>query len=231
MLLFFVSFIAGVLTAIAPCVLPLLPVIVGGSIAGGSRWRAYTITVSLGVSVIIFTLLLKVSTAFINVPQGTWQLISAAILIAFGLVMIFPQLWDRLGFVNALNRSSNKLLATGYQQNSFWGDALMGAALGPVFASCSPTYFVILATVLPASFAMGLLDLVAYAVGLSGFLLLIALAGQRLLGKLGGGIGPGGGVRRRPRGALYLGGRRNGHGYRGETGGLPAQSWIRLLVY
>ena len=196
MLLFLISFIAGVLTAIAPCVLPLLPVIVGGSIAGGSSRRAYTITLSLGVSVIIFTLLLKVSTAFIAVPQSTWQLISAAILIAFGLVMIFPQLWDRLGFVNALNRSSNKLLAAGYQQNSFWGDALMGAALGPVFASCSPTYFVILATVLPASFLMGLADLLAYAVGLSGVLLLIALLGQRLVDKLGVAIEPGGWFRR-----------------------------------
>ena len=196
MILLLISFIAGVLTAIAPCVLPLLPVIVGGSLAGGSKWRAYTISISLGVSVILFTLLLKVSTAFISVPQMFWWWFSGAILITFGLVMIFPRLWDGLGFVNVLNRSSNKLLAAGYQQNSFWGDVLMGAALGPVFSSCSPTYFVILATVLPASFAMGLLDLFAYALGLSGFLLLIALAGQRLVDKLGVAIEPGGWFRR-----------------------------------
>src|SRR3989344_7070294 len=160
MILFLVSFVAGVLTALAPCVLPLLPVIVGGSLSAsakgsGATKRAVIIACSLGISVILFTLLLKVSSAFINVPQSTWQLISGIILIAFGLVMLFPQLWDRLGFVNLLNRSSNKLLATGYQQNSFWGDVLMGAALGPVFSSCSPTYFVILATLLPASFAIG----------------------------------------------------------------------------
>lgn len=201
MILFLISFIAGVLTAIAPCVLPLLPVIVGGSLsasAGGSgaTRRAVTISASLGVSVILFTLLLKVSTAFINVPQSFWQYFSGAILIIFGLVMVFPQIWDRLGFVNALNRSSNKLLASGYQLNSFWGDALMGAALGPVFSSCSPTYFVILATVLPSSFAMGFVDLLAYALGLSGFLLLIALAGQRLVDKLGVAIEPGGWFRR-----------------------------------
>ncbi len=201
MILFSISFIAGVLTAIAPCVLPLLPVIVGGSIAsssaqGSGRTRAVTIAASLGISVVIFTLLLKASTAFINVPQSTWEWISGAILIVFGLVMLFPQIWDRLGFVNALNRSSNKLLATGYQQNSFWGDALMGAALGPVFSSCSPTYFVILATVLPASFAMGFADLLAYALGLSGFLLVIALVGQRLVDKLGVAIEPGGWFRR-----------------------------------
>ena len=61
----------------------------------------------------------------------------------------------------------------------------MGAALGPVFASCSPTYFVILATVLPASFGMGLLDLSAYALGLVLILLLVAFIGQRVVDKLG----------------------------------------------
>src|SRR3989344_2903633 len=196
MLLLLISFIAGVLTVLAPCVLPLLPVIVGGSLTTGSRRRAYAICISLGASVIAFTLLLKASTAFINVPQTFWQYFSGGILILFGLVMIFPRIWDSLGFVNLLNRSSNKALAAGYQRNSLWGDMLMGAALGPVFASCSPTYFVILATVLPASFLMGFIDLLAYAVGLSGFLLIIALAGQKLVDRLGVTIEPGGWFRR-----------------------------------
>lgn len=196
MLLFLISFVAGVLTVLAPCVLPLLPVIVGGSLAQGNRWRAYTICFSLGVSVILFTLLLKASTVFINVPQTFWEIFSGVILILFGFVMVFPQLWDRLGFVNAMNRSSNKLLATGYQRNSRVGDMIMGAALGPVFSSCSPTYFVILATVLPASFFMGFLDLLAYAIGLSGFLFIIAIAGQTLVDTLGVTINPQGWFRR-----------------------------------
>lgn len=196
MLLFFISFIAGVLTVLAPCVLPLLPIIVGGSISTGSMKRAYTICVSLGVSVIAFTLLLKVSTAFIAVPQSFWDVLSGGILILFGVVLIFPRLWDNLGFVNTLNRSSNRALALGYQKNSLWGDVLMGAALGPVFTSCSPTYFIILATVLPASFALGMVDLLAYAVGLSGFLLLIAVVGQTLVDTLGVAIEPGGWFRK-----------------------------------
>lgn len=196
MLLFLISFVAGVLTVLAPCVLPLLPVIVGGSLAQGNRWRTYTICFSLGVSVILFTLLLKASTIFINVPQSFWEWLSGAILILFGIVMVFPQLWDRLGFVNAMNRGSNKLLGEGYRRNSRIGDMIMGAALGPVFSSCSPTYFVILATVLPQSFGLGFLDLLAYAVGLSGFLFVIAIAGQKLVDKLGVTINPQGWFRR-----------------------------------
>ncbi len=196
MVFFIISFIAGILTVLAPCVLPLLPVIVGGSLAQGKTHRSYVIAISLGVSVVIFTLLLKVSTAFIHVPQSTWQFISGGILVLFGVVMVFPTLWDSLGFVNVLNRSSNRALAAGYQKNSLWGDMIMGAALGPVFASCSPTYFIILATVLPASFFIGLVDLIAYAIGLSGFLLLIALLGQRLVDRLGVTIEPRGWFRR-----------------------------------
>ncbi len=196
MVLFLISFIAGVLTVLAPCVLPLLPVIVGGSLTTGSRRRAYAICIALGGSVLLFTLLLKVSTAFINVPQSFWNYFSGAILILFGIVLIFPRLWDNLGFVNLMNRSSNRALAAGYQQNSIWGDMLMGAALGPVFSSCSPTYFVILATVLPQSLAVGFADLLAYVVGLSGFLLVIAIAGQKLVDKLGVAIEPGGWFRR-----------------------------------
>lgn len=196
MLLFIISFVAGVLTVLAPCVLPLLPVIVGGSLASGSRRRSYVICVSLGLSVILFTLILKASATFINVPQWFWEWFSGGILILFGLVMLFPFLWDNLGVVNLVNRASNRALAVGYQRNSLWGDVIMGAALGPVFSSCSPTYFIILATVLPASFGVGLLDLLAYAVGLSGFLLIIAILGQKLVDKLGITIEPGGWFRR-----------------------------------
>ena len=186
MILLLISFIAGVLTVLAPCVLPLLPVIVGTSVAGGvDRRRAYVITASLGLSVILFTLLLKVSTVFINIPPNVWQWISGGILIVFGIVTIFPELWERLPFVNRLSIGSNKLMSAGYMKQSFWGDVVVGASLGPVFSTCSPTYFVILATVLPASIGMGLLDLTAYTLGLVLMLLLIALIGQRLVDRLG----------------------------------------------
>jgi hypothetical protein len=41
-----VSLVAGLLTVLAPCVLPLLPVILGGSVVrdGHDRWRPYIIT-------------------------------------------------------------------------------------------------------------------------------------------------------------------------------------------
>jgi len=184
--LLLISFIAGVLTVLAPCILPLLPVIVGGSMAGvPSTRRTLTIVLSLGLSVFLFTLLLKVSTAFITIPGLFWQLLSGGLLVFFGLVTLAPSLWDRLPGVGALYQSSNKLLGSGYQKRGIWGDVIMGAALGPVFSSCSPTYFVILAAVLPAHFAVGLSYLLAYVLGLCLFLFVIAFLGQRAVLWLG----------------------------------------------
>ena len=184
MTLLAISFIAGVLTVLAPCILPLLPVVIGTSAAGRSTWTPYIVVGSLALSIILFTYLLKFSTALIMVPPEFWKYLSGGILFLFGLVLIFPALWENLPGVAKLSISSNKLIGTGYQKKSFWGDVIIGAALGPVFSSCSPTYFVILASVLPASFALGSLYLFTYAAGLSLALLLIALLGQRFADRL-----------------------------------------------
>lgn len=187
MLLLLVSFIAGILTVLAPCVLPLLPVIVGGSIEGGanSRTRALVIVLSLGVSLFVFTLLLKVSTVFIMVPAAFWSWLSGLIIIGIGVILVFPALWERLPLVNRLSRDSNQLLSAGYKRGGYTGAIIMGAALGPVFSACSPTFFIILASVLPVSLSLGIVYLAVYVLGLCLALLLIALIGQRLADRLG----------------------------------------------
>ncbi len=186
MILLILSFVAGVLTVLAPCILPLLPVIVGSSVSGNEthRRKALIIITSLGISVIAFTFLLKVSTVFIHIPQSVWTWISGLIVLFFGLVTLFPRLWESQ-FMARLNARSNILLGRGNQRNNFWGDVIIGAALGPVFSTCSPTYFVVLATVLPASLLLGTIYLLAYTIGLCTTLFVISLVGQRVLNKLG----------------------------------------------
>lgn len=186
MSLLIISFISGVLTVLAPCTLPVLPIIVGGSLQGkASKWKPYIITGSLALSIILFTLLLKASTVFIDVPQAFWAYFSGSILITFGLISLFPKPWVALSAKLKFSQRSNLLLADSANKKSgVWSDVLIGASLGPVFSSCSPTYFVILATVLPQDFATGLVYLLAYALGLMLVLLLIALLGQKFVKKL-----------------------------------------------
>jgi len=180
------ALVAGVLTTLAPCVLPLLPVIVGGSIdrtGRDARRRAIVITSSLGVSVVLFTLILKASTALIGIPTEVWQWVSGVLLIALGTISVFPSLWEAVSMRLSLQSRSTQRLADARQRQGASGAVLTGAALGPVFTSCSPLYGYVIVTVLPASFARGFTMLIAYTIGLCGTLLVIALLGQRAIGK------------------------------------------------
>jgi cytochrome c biogenesis protein CcdA len=73
---------------------------------------------------------------------------------------------------------------------------LTGSALGPVFTSCSPFYGYVIVTVLPASFAQGMILLLAYVIGLCGTLLVVALLGQKVMAKAKWLANPDGGFRK-----------------------------------
>ena len=195
------SFLAGILTTLAPCMVTLLPVIVGSSAVPGQdnkvdRRKPYVIAISLGVSVILFTFLLKVSSVFINVDQRFWYIISGGIVIFLGLTMLFPELWARISSKIGLEQSSNKLLASAGKKSGLSGQIVTGAALGPVFSSCSPVYALILATILPISLGLGVIYIIAYGVGLSLALIVIGVAGQKFANRLGWVANPSGWFRR-----------------------------------
>lgn len=182
------AFVAGLLTAFAPCVLPLLPIILGGSVsADGHRdkWRPYIITGSLVVSLVLFTLLLKASTVLIGVDPRVWTFVSGGLVIALGLFMLFPNLWAKfIGLIGFEHRSQQLLGTAGKTRNRTLSAVLMGAALGPVFSSCSPTYAFVIATVLPANIFLGMLYLAIYCLGVAIALLAIALLGRKLLANI-----------------------------------------------
>ncbi len=208
---------AGALTTLAPCVLPVLPVVVGGSLAPppaepevrrdtavltaapattvlSPLARAVTITVSLGVSVIVFTLALKVTTALIDVPRLVWQLTSGLLLIGLGLTSLTPRLWERAAWRLQSRAATGLVAARG--RGGRTGAVLTGAALGPVFSSCSPLYAYLVVTAFPASFGRATVLLAAYVVGLCATLLAIALLGQRAVRRARWAADPHGAFRR-----------------------------------
>ena len=187
MALLILSFVAGILTVAAPCILPLLPIIVGGTVVRdqkASNWyRPLIIASSLAFSIVAFTLLLKASTQLLGVPEVFWRILSGGIVLLFGFNLLFPIVWEKFAAKSYIK--SNKLLGGSFAKKGILGDALIGLSLGPVFSSCSPTYALIVAAVLPVSFGKGLIYLTAYAIGLAAMLLVIAYAGQTLVKKLG----------------------------------------------
>jgi len=187
MIYFLLSVFGGVLTVLSPCVLPLLPIIVGGSLAEGKTWKKpLIITLSLALSITIFTLLLKVTTLFIDIPQIFWQIFSGVLVVILGLAFLFPDLWTKISTSAGAEGASQEWLKKASKKEGNTKSILIGMALGPVFASCSPVYFLILGTILPLSFFQGLIDLLAYSLSLSFMMFLIALGGRRMVQKFQG---------------------------------------------
>lgn len=191
----FLSFIAGLLTVLAPCVLPVLPIIIGGSLQGRSLLRPFVITLSLALSIVLFTLLLQVF--FANaIPKTALQIFSGGIILFFAFTLLFPEWWEKISGKFRFGSKSQEFLAASGKKKGILGMILIGASLGPVFASCSPTYFLILGTVLPQSFSVGLLNLLVYALGLALILFGIAFLGQKFAGKLRSVADPKGGFKK-----------------------------------
>ena len=186
MILLLISFIAGILTILAPCVLPVLPVIVGGSIGGkkNDKYRPYIIGASLAFSIVAFTLLLKFGTLLAGLSSTSLDWVSGTLLILLGIIALWPELWEKIMINLNLQATSQRFLGKGERnKDQFIGPILIGIALGPVFARCSPTYAFILASVLPFSFLAGLFYLLAYSIGLAFALLLLSLGGKKLISK------------------------------------------------
>ena len=182
--LIILSFIAGILTVLAPCVFPLLPVIIGGSSGSKSKLRPLIITTALGISILIFTLLLKGTSLFIGAPESYLRIASGIILIGFGVVSIYPGLWNTISTKLNLTGRSDKMLDKAADSKSIFEPVLLGFTLGPVFSSCSPTYGVLVATVLPQDFLTGVINIISYILGLSLVMLTVGYLGQGIISKL-----------------------------------------------
>lgn len=202
MILLVTSFLAGILTILSPCVLPMLPLIIGSG-STGSKWKPLVINISLVVSVVLFTLLLKATTALLGIDPIVWKLLSGVLVLGLGLTYLFPHAWDWIMVKAGFSSSSQQVFDNASRKEGFSGAVITGFALGPVFTSCSPTYTLILATVLPASFGEGIVYLLAYAVGLAAVLYGVTIFGRPLVNKLGWFADPDG-IARKLLGGLFL---------------------------
>lgn len=123
------SFLAGILTVLAPCILPLLPVIIGSSAGGRSQATPYVVIASLSVSILLFTYLLKASTLLIDIPSSFWAYFSGSILMLIGISFTFPRLWSQLPGVSKLATRGNAVVGSGYSKKKpvgryyHWGGA------------------------------------------------------------------------------------------------------------
>jgi cytochrome c biogenesis protein CcdA/thiol-disulfide isomerase/thioredoxin len=172
-----IGFIAGIIAALSPCVLPVLPIVLAGGATGGRR-RPYAIVAGLVASFTVFTLSASALLTAVGLPEDTLRNIAIALLFLVAATLFVPRLGEVIEAPLArLSRRPSGDLGGGF---------LLGASLGLVFVPCAGPVLATV-TVLAAqhrfSATLVLLTL-CYALGSGVVLLLVAMGGQRVAARL-----------------------------------------------
>lgn len=130
------GFIAGILTLINPCVLPVLPIVLASALQSG---RYAPLALAAGMSFAFVTLGMLVTTLGQSIGLDAYSLsrIGAVMMLCFGLVLLIPALNDRFtalasGFSSRADQQLNELdeKPSGIK-NHFFGGMLLGAVWSP----------------------------------------------------------------------------------------------------
>jgi cytochrome c biogenesis protein CcdA/thiol-disulfide isomerase/thioredoxin len=128
LLLLGVAFVAGVVTAISPCVLPVLPIVLGAGTTGGVR-RPYAIVAGLVLGFTAFTLAAASLLAALGLPDDLLRNLAIAVVLLVALSLVWPRLGDLLGRpFHALGRRAPGDVGSGL---------LLGLSLGVLFTPCA----------------------------------------------------------------------------------------------
>jgi cytochrome c biogenesis protein CcdA/thiol-disulfide isomerase/thioredoxin len=179
-LLLLFALIAGAGTALSPCVLPILPVLLSAGATGGRR-RPLGIVLGLAVTFTITIVGLAEVVDGVGLGDGSLRSLAVVVLLGFGVLLLMPPLADRAeALLSPLARFGPHNTGDG-----FLSGLLVGAALGFVYAPCAGP---ILAAVISVSAASGetVAVAIAYAVGSAAALLALSLVGRRLLDRFRG---------------------------------------------
>ena len=168
-----IAFLAGVITAVSPCVLPVLPIVLAGGASGGRR-RPYAIVAGL-ITMFVFSILFATYLLEqLGLPEDLLRNISIALLFAIAATLLFPRLSMLLERALApFSRRGSKHIDSGF---------LLGCALGFAFVPCGgPILAYVSAQSASLNFGFRPVALaISYALGASVVLLAIALGGQRV---------------------------------------------------
>jgi cytochrome c biogenesis protein CcdA/thiol-disulfide isomerase/thioredoxin len=172
LLLLGVAFVAGIVTALSPCVLPVLPIVLAGGATGGKR-RPYAIVAGLVASFTVFTLSAAALLSALGLPDDLLRTLAIAAVVAVGLSLVWPPLGDLLGRpFHALTRRRPGDTGSGF---------LLGVSLGLLFTPCAgPVIGAVITVAATQSVTVdAVLITLAYGLGAGVVLLGVAVAAHR----------------------------------------------------
>src|SRR3954452_10640880 len=173
------AFLAGIGTALSPCVLRVLPIALSAGATGGSR-RPLGIVTGLALSFTFATVALVYVIHALGLPDDLLRKLAIAGLIGFGIALAIPAVGDRIEA--RLSRVAGGRRARGGEDGGFGSGLLLGASLGLVYAPCAgPILAGVITLSASQTFTAGrLATALAYGIGSAVALYVLMLGGRRL---------------------------------------------------
>jgi len=176
------AFLAGVLTVLSPCVLPLLPIVLG---AAASQHRLGPLALAGGLALSFTAIGLFVATVgfAMGLDTGVFRAVSAVLLIGVGLVLLVPRLQEQFALAAAPVNNWAGGYADNFTPGGLAGQSGLGLLLGAVWSPCvGPTLGA--ASVLAAkgeNLPQVALTMLAFGVGAALPLLLLGILSREAL--------------------------------------------------
>src|SRR5436853_1482682 len=177
------ALLAGAATALSPCVLPVLPVILSAGATGGRR-RPLGIVTGLTLSFTFATVALVYVIDALGLPNDLLRTAAIVILILFGLSLLIPA---ASAHVEAWLQRLAPSARSGDPEGGFGSGLLVGLSLGFVYAPCAgPILAGVITVSASQSLTAGRLGVaLAYALGSGGVPYFLSLGGRRLTSPTG----------------------------------------------
>lgn len=130
------SWVAGTLTTLSPCVFPLLPLVLGGAMQN-NRYAPLAMGLGMALSFALIGIMLGALGPALGIDGDGIRIAGAWLLIAFALVMVVPVANRKfsewmLPIASSANAASQRL-----DNRSLAGAFALGSVLGLVWSPCS----------------------------------------------------------------------------------------------
>jgi cytochrome c-type biogenesis protein len=129
------AFAAGLLSILSPCVLPLVPIVLGAAIVAHPL-GALALAAGLALSFTVLGLLLALVGFGLGLDAGMFRVAAAAIMIALGAVLLVPAWQARLAAAGGPLSSWTDRRFGGFASSGLAGQFAIGLLLGAVWSPC-----------------------------------------------------------------------------------------------
>lgn len=203
LLLVVIAFLSGVVTILAPCIWPLLPLLLSVS-AGEGKARPAGIVAGIITGFVFFTLFLAYLLAIFPISPDAFRIFATIVIILLGIVLLVPVLEKYVE--GAVSRFSGMFGGmTSKRREGFWGGYVTGLLLGILWSPCAGPILAVVATLSATQEVtwQAFLITLAFGIGVGIPLFILSVASQNILSKIRG-IGAHTGVIRRVLGVLMI---------------------------